>query len=86
MRHSVEFFAATDRLAAEGYNTFLEISPSAILGESIKETLRVRGVLGTVLASARRGHEERLGLLAAAAVHQGAHPLSLGSIKGKVLT
>jgi myxalamid-type polyketide synthase MxaE and MxaD len=63
MREPVRFAAAIDRLAADGFDLFLEIGPHPVLAGPISECLLARGSEGTVLASLRRGQDEASSLM-----------------------
>ncbi|MEO7734912.1 MAG: type I polyketide synthase, partial [Kofleriaceae bacterium] len=67
LREPVRLFQAVDALVAEGHDVFLEIGPAAVLGEAIGATLGARGRTGTVVASGRRGRDDRAVLLRSAA-------------------
>jgi hybrid polyketide synthase/nonribosomal peptide synthetase FtdB len=67
LREPVRWFQAVDALAADGHDVFLEIGPAAVLGDSIRDTLRARAGTGTVVASGRRGRDDRQVLLGSAA-------------------
>lgn len=55
IRESVLFADALNQLAADGYNTFLELSPyPPILSPAISQCLRYRGQKGLVLPTLRR--------------------------------
>ncbi|HEX2315693.1 MAG TPA: amino acid adenylation domain-containing protein [Thermomonospora sp.] len=58
VRNSVRFRAAVERLAEDGHTVFLEIGPHPVLGHSIQECLRERGIDGTTLPSIRRKEDE----------------------------
>ena len=63
LREPVRFAQAIERLAGDGYGLFLEISPHPILLHAIGQCLAEGGHEGVVLASLRRGEEERLAML-----------------------
>jgi 1-acyl-sn-glycerol-3-phosphate acyltransferase len=63
IRQPVLFGDAVLRLIAEGYDTFLEISPHPVLGASVGECLRHAERPGVVLASLRRNDDDRAMLL-----------------------
>ena len=67
VRRRVEFASAMDELIQAGHNVFVEIGPHPVLGVSISECLRHRGADGNVLASLRRGSDERQTMLEALA-------------------
>ncbi|REE98557.1 non-ribosomal peptide synthetase/type I polyketide synthase [Thermomonospora umbrina] len=58
VRNSVRFHAAVERLADDGHTVFLEIGPHPVLGHSITEGLRDRGIEATALPSIRRREDE----------------------------
>ncbi len=57
LRETVQFAAAAETLAAEGFDTFLEIGPHPSLVASIQATLRESGREGFALGSIRRGSD-----------------------------
>lgn len=59
IRRPVQFSSAMDELIREGNRTFLEIGPHPVLAVSISQCLEHGGHEGHVLASLRRGQEER---------------------------
>ena len=59
VRRPVRFGAAIECLADEGITTYLEVGPHPVLSISVNECLRERESDGTVLASLRRGENER---------------------------
>ncbi len=63
IRQPVQFAAAIDRLIDDGFTTFVEIGPHPALLPSITQSLSSHGREGLVLASLRRGQEERVTLL-----------------------
>jgi acyl transferase domain-containing protein/acyl carrier protein len=67
IREPVRFAEAVDGLARAGNVTFLELGPHPVLGAAVSECLAAAGVEGAVLASLRRGQDERSTLLAALA-------------------
>ena len=54
IRQPVLFGAAVGRLIADGYDTFLELSPHPVLGASVNECLAHAGATGVCLPSLRR--------------------------------
>ncbi|WP_437759559.1 type I polyketide synthase [Sorangium sp. So ce1389] len=62
LREPVQFWAAIERLAAEGHHTFLEINPHPVLLPAIEDGLRGRSEALAALPSLRRdeGGPERL--------------------------
>ncbi|WP_437819488.1 type I polyketide synthase [Sorangium sp. So ce1078] len=68
LREPVQFWAAIERLAAEGHHTFLEINPHPVLLPAIEEGLRGRSEAFAAVPSLRRdegGPERLLGALGA---------------------
>jgi acyl transferase domain-containing protein len=65
LREPVQFAAAADALIAAGFNLFLELGPHAALAEPLHQCLRHRKTAGVVLASLRRGEDDRAALLGA---------------------
>lgn len=65
LRQPVRLAQAIDRLAAAGPSCFLELGPHPSLAGAISECLDARGERGIVLASLRRGDDERESMLAA---------------------
>ncbi len=61
MREPVLFAAAVQRLAEDGHDIFLEISPNPILLGAIQQGLHHLGKEGAVLPSLRREEDERHG-------------------------
>lgn len=59
IRHSVYFAAAVESIVADGYDTFLELSPHPVLAGPISECLIHLNRSGTVLPSIRRNEAER---------------------------
>jgi acyl transferase domain-containing protein/SAM-dependent methyltransferase/acyl carrier protein len=57
IRKPVEFALAVEQLAADGYDTFVEVAPHPVLAHSIHESLKARNEAGVVVASLRRGRE-----------------------------
>ncbi|MGQ4806993.1 hypothetical protein NKDENANG_00331 [Candidatus Entotheonellaceae bacterium PAL068K] len=58
-REPVRFAAAVDQLGQDGFEVFLELSPHPVLLGAMAECLAHREQEGTLLASCRRGHQER---------------------------
>ncbi|MBI1357396.1 MAG: SDR family NAD(P)-dependent oxidoreductase [Acidobacteria bacterium] len=66
LREPVRFWPAVEALVADGFRTFVELSPHPVLGPSLEDGLRTVGVEGgAVLASMRRGEDDRRVLLEA---------------------
>jgi acyl transferase domain-containing protein/NADPH:quinone reductase-like Zn-dependent oxidoreductase len=61
----VRFSAALGWLAANGYDTFVEVAPHPVLAASIEETLAASHVDGAVVTTLRRGRPELPSLLSA---------------------
>ncbi|MEU1290605.1 SDR family NAD(P)-dependent oxidoreductase, partial [Kitasatospora sp. NPDC005856] len=54
LRHRVEFEPVIRELAAEGYRTFVEISPHPVLTQAIEQTVEAAGTAGAVVAESLR--------------------------------
>jgi myxalamid-type polyketide synthase MxaE and MxaD len=67
IREPVRFAEAVEELARTGHGTFLELGPHPVLGAAVTESAAAAGLEATVLASLRRGQDERATLLAALA-------------------
>ncbi|WP_170319936.1 type I polyketide synthase [Polyangium spumosum] len=77
LRKPVLFAQVTQRIAAEGFTVFLELSPHAILLPSIEENIRETGAEGAALGSLRRQADERASLLESLGkLYVLGHPLS----------
>ncbi len=63
IREPVQFAAATAAALRAGFSSFLELSPHPVLGSALKQCLETSGTKGAVLASMRRGQDERATLL-----------------------
>ncbi|MEW6735824.1 MAG: polyketide synthase dehydratase domain-containing protein, partial [Acidobacteriota bacterium] len=63
LREPVLFATVISKLITEGYNVFLEISPSQSLSGAILECLQHHKQPGTLLASLRRTQEDRVVML-----------------------
>jgi 1-acyl-sn-glycerol-3-phosphate acyltransferase len=59
IRQPVLFGAAVQRLIADGYDTFLEVSPHPVLGAAVNECLAHAGKTGVCLPSLRRNDDDR---------------------------
>jgi acyl transferase domain-containing protein/acyl-CoA synthetase (AMP-forming)/AMP-acid ligase II/NADPH:quinone reductase-like Zn-dependent oxidoreductase/NAD(P)-dependent dehydrogenase (short-subunit alcohol dehydrogenase family)/acyl carrier protein len=59
VRQTVRFADAVAAAVDAGHDVFVEIAPHPILSRYVSEALRLRERQGTVLASLRRGEEER---------------------------
>ena len=66
LREPVRFAAAINAMASAGVNTFVELAPHPVLGTALRETLEAEQPSALVIASLRRGQDERATLLAAA--------------------
>ena len=62
LREPVLFLQGTERLLAQGYDCFLEVSPHPIVKQSIEETARYRGASASVTAALSRGEDEATSL------------------------
>jgi acyl transferase domain-containing protein/NADPH:quinone reductase-like Zn-dependent oxidoreductase/acyl carrier protein len=62
VRGPVRFAAACVAALADGYRTFVEVSPHPLLGPAIRENAGRMGRNATVLATPARGREEHSGL------------------------
>ena len=63
IREPVLFAQAVDRLAEDGHDIFVEVSPHPAITSAISQCLRRRGSEGLVLASLRRGEDGRACML-----------------------
>ncbi|SEL14099.1 myxalamid-type polyketide synthase MxaE and MxaD [Stigmatella aurantiaca] len=63
LREPVLFSKAIERLAVEGHDIFIELSPHPILLPAVEQHLRHLGREGTVLPSLRRDEDERGSML-----------------------
>jgi acyl transferase domain-containing protein len=63
LREPVLFAAAVQRLLADGYDTFIEVSPHPILLSAIQQGINHLGSEGAVLPSMRRDEDERAVML-----------------------
>ncbi|MEU4120560.1 SDR family NAD(P)-dependent oxidoreductase, partial [Kitasatospora sp. NPDC028055] len=54
LRHQVEFEPVIRELAAEGYRTFIEVSPHPVLTQAIEQTVEAAGAAGAVVAESLR--------------------------------
>jgi 1-acyl-sn-glycerol-3-phosphate acyltransferase len=59
IRQPVLFGDAVQRLIADGFDTFLELSPHPVLGASVNECLAQMGKTGLCLPSLRRNDDDR---------------------------
>jgi acyl transferase domain-containing protein/acyl carrier protein len=76
LREPVRFFEAVSRLCAEGHRVFLEVGPHPVLAQAVEETLRHLGHTGKILASTRRGEDERAAMLEGlGALYVDGHPV-----------
>jgi len=67
VRRPVQFAAVVDVLLEQGYQAFVELSPHPVLARSVADVARQRQTPAVVLASLRRGEEERATMLQALA-------------------
>ncbi|MBI1357399.1 MAG: SDR family NAD(P)-dependent oxidoreductase [Acidobacteria bacterium] len=67
LRETVRFAPAIERMAADGYTTFVEVSPHPVLVSAVRDTLREAGVDGLATGSLHRDEDERRALLEATA-------------------
>lgn len=65
VRDPVLFAAGVDALLDAGYDTFLEIGPHPVLGNSIAECMLRRDETGRVMPSLRRGDDEQMTMMQA---------------------
>jgi acyl transferase domain-containing protein/SAM-dependent methyltransferase len=83
LRQPVLFFPALERLAEDGCDLFLEVSPHPVLSVPVQESLRHLGRRGTVLPSLRRNEGERATLLASlGALHTLGQPVDWERVHG----
>jgi acyl transferase domain-containing protein/surfactin synthase thioesterase subunit len=76
LREPVLFSTATQRLIDDGLTLFIEMSPHPILLQAVEENLREKNSEGAVVASMRRGTDERRTMLAAlGAVYARGYPV-----------
>jgi amino acid adenylation domain-containing protein len=77
LRRPVRMKEAVERLAADGYTLFLELSHHPLLASAVRATLDAAGKPGTILTSLRRDEPERPCLLrTAGALWAEGHPLA----------
>ncbi|WP_342374008.1 type I polyketide synthase [Myxococcus stipitatus] len=78
LREPVLFSTAIERLATEGHDLFIELSPHPILLPAVEQHLRHLGRAGAVVPSLRRDEDERSAMLAAlGAIHVTGHAVDL---------
>ncbi|QSQ15454.1 type I polyketide synthase [Myxococcus landrumensis] len=78
LREPVLFSTAIERLATEGHDLFIELSPHPILLPAVEQHLRHLGRGGIVVPSLRRDEDERSSMLAAlGAIHVSGHAVDL---------
>ena len=65
VRQTVQFAAAVNQLIADGFVTFLEISPHPVLAGMVAQCLEAAGEAGVVAASLRRSRDEQETMLSA---------------------
>ena len=63
LREPVRFYPAIAQLVAEGYTSFVELSPHPVVGGAVATTLAEADVRGVVVGSLRRNEPERQALL-----------------------
>ncbi|SEL14132.1 Acyl transferase domain-containing protein [Stigmatella aurantiaca] len=63
LRNPVRFAAAAQHLLASDHGTFIEVSPHPVLLPAVEQTMSAGNAEGVVLASLRRGEDERHTLL-----------------------
>ena len=81
LREPVLFSAALQRLLADGYDTFVEISAHPILLSGIQQGLQYAGVAGTVLASLRRDEDGYIAMLRSlSGLYSSGYPIDWGRI------
>ncbi|GAA1958993.1 phthiocerol type I polyketide synthase PpsA [Amycolatopsis minnesotensis] len=71
LRDPVRFATAVEAAVDDGYRLFLEVSAHPVVGHSVNEVLRARGVHGAAIASLRRNRDEHECLAAALATLYG---------------
>ncbi|WP_338866154.1 type I polyketide synthase [Myxococcus stipitatus] len=78
LREPVLFSTAIERLATEGHDLFIELSPHPILLPAVEQHLRHLGRSGAVVPSLRRDEDERTSMLSAlGAIHVTGHAVDL---------
>lgn len=84
LREPVLFSGALARLAADGYDTFIEVSSHPVLVSAVQDTVRQSGLdAGLVLPSARREEDERAVMLESlAALWTRGYPVEWGRFHG----
>lgn len=60
LREPFLFTQAIEELLQQGCDTFVEVSPHAVLSSSLLQTARVRGTAVTALSSLRKGRQDEL--------------------------
>jgi len=60
LREPFLFTPAIEELLQQGCDTFVEVSPHAVLSSSLLQTARVRGTAVTALSSLRKGRQDEL--------------------------
>lgn len=81
VRRPVQFAAAMDAAYSRGFETFVEIGPHPVLLTAIRECLPGRVADVTAVASLRKDHEERTGLVHSLGVlHCAGYPVSWKAI------
>jgi len=69
LRQPVRFAQVVEKLVAEGFDTFVELSPHPVLCRPVEQLLRKAGRTGVVVASLRRDEARAALLEALAALH-----------------
>jgi myxalamid-type polyketide synthase MxaE and MxaD len=82
LREPVLFGSAVRRLLADGFDTFIEMSPHPILVPAVDDALRESGVVGAVVVgSTRRDEDEAVAIATAlAALHVAGYPVDWHSL------
>jgi len=76
VRGQVRFAQATGRLAADGFQVYVEVGPHAVLTGAINRTLKAEARTGTLVASLVRDRDDQeTMLLAFFALHAAGYPL-----------
>lgn len=81
LRRPVHFARAVERLRADGFDTFLELSPHPVLAEDVRRCFAAHGAEALVLPSMRRNESERAVMLAAVGrLHAAGATVALSSL------
>lgn len=62
LRHPVQFAGVMETLLRQGYDTFVELSPTPILCYAMEEVAGHLEQPATIIGTLNRGHDERIGL------------------------